>query len=78
MAAAKERMEGNEKALASFERFIEHLSDNKVDLAATPVQFGERLAFDPKAEKFVGNSQADMLLTRDYRAPFVVPAAGKV
>ena len=29
---------------------------------------------DPKTEKFIGNAEADKLLTRDYRKPYVVPA----
>jgi hypothetical protein len=28
---------------------------------------------DPAAERFIGNEDANALLTRDYRAPFVVP-----
>ncbi len=36
-------------------------------------QLGPKLKFDPKAEKFVGNPEADALLTRPYRKPFVVP-----
>ena len=36
------------------------------------------MAVDAANEKFVDNSTADALLTRDYRAPFVVPAAGQV
>jgi len=31
------------------------------------------LKFDGKAEKFVGDAEADKLLTRDYRAPYVIP-----
>jgi predicted dehydrogenase len=34
---------------------------------------GPKLSFEPATEKFVGNSSADKLLTRDYRAPYVVP-----
>jgi hypothetical protein len=34
---------------------------------------GKVLEFDPKKEKFVGDPEADKLLTRDYRKPFVVP-----
>ena len=34
---------------------------------------GPMLKFDPKAEKFIGNAKANELLTRPYRAPFVVP-----
>ncbi len=45
----------------------------KMDLGKQTYQLGPELQFDPKTEKFVGNSDADKLLTRDYREPFVVP-----
>jgi hypothetical protein len=32
------------------------------------------LKMDPKTERFIDNPEADKLLTREYRAPFVVPA----
>ena len=44
-----------------------------LDLAKSTYQLGPMLKFDPQAEKFVGNAQADKLLTRPYRKPFVVP-----
>jgi len=44
-----------------------------LDLSKSTYQLGPMLKFDPKAEKFVGNPAADMLLTRPYRKPFVVP-----
>ena len=34
---------------------------------------GPKLDFDPEKERFVNNPAADMLLTRPYRRPFVVP-----
>ena len=34
---------------------------------------GAALTLDPKAETFLDNEQADQMLTREYRAPFVVP-----
>ena len=34
---------------------------------------GEFLKMDPATERFVDNAAADKLLTRNYRAPFVVP-----
>jgi hypothetical protein len=34
---------------------------------------GRVLEFNPITEKFVGDAEADKLLTRTYRAPFVVP-----
>ena len=37
-------------------------------------RLGRTVQFDPNAERFVSDAQADAMLTRDYRAPFVVPA----
>jgi hypothetical protein len=34
---------------------------------------GPKLDFDPVKERFIGNDRANALLTRAYRAPFVVP-----
>ncbi len=39
----------------------------------TTLRVGPKLEFDPQKEKFVNNPAADMLLTRPYRHPFVVP-----
>ena len=36
------------------------------------------LPFDPKTETFPGNDEANAMLTREYRKPFVVPPAGQV
>jgi hypothetical protein len=49
-----------------------HLKDNEVDLAAARVRLGRELSFDGAAEKFVSAPDADALLTREYRKPFVV------
>ena len=43
------------------------------DLATNTYQLGPMLTFDPQAEKFAGNPQADALLTRPYRKPFIAP-----
>jgi predicted dehydrogenase len=61
--------EGNE----AFNRTRKHLTENGVDLAKTQLRVGRTLSFDPKAEKFVNDPEADKLLTREYRKPFVVP-----
>ncbi len=78
LAEARKRLAGNDEAQATFERFSSHLKDNGLDLAKVELGFGKQLQFDPKTEKFVDNSLADQMLTREYRAPFVVPAAGQV
>jgi hypothetical protein len=43
-----------------------------LDLTKNTYQLGPMLTFDPETEKFVGNAEANKLLTRDYREPFVV------
>ncbi len=69
-----ESLKTSDNAKDTFERTVAHLKDNKVDLDAEQVQFGPALAFDPKAENFPGNDEANKMVTREYRAPFVVPA----
>ena len=43
-----------------------------LDLSQSTYNLGPMLKFNPETEKFVGNAEADKLLTRDYREPFVV------
>ena len=74
---AKERVAAlriKDDARDTFDRTMRHLADNQVDLAGTKLQLGPLLAFNPSQEKFVDNSAADAMLTREYRAPFVVPS----
>ena len=44
-----------------------------VDPEKATLWVGPKLMFDPVLEKFVNRPEAERLLTRDYRAPFVVP-----
>ncbi len=44
-----------------------------VDPEKATLWVGPKLQFDPEKEKFVNNPEADKLLTRNYRPPFVVP-----
>ncbi len=71
--AIAEKIKGSKDAADSFERLTAHLAANKLDPATEQLTFGEHLKFDPTTEKFIGNAEADKLLTREYRAPFVVP-----
>lgn len=57
----------------SFDRMAEHLSRNGVDISTDQVTLGVPLKMNPKTEKFIGNAKADELLTRKYRAPYIVP-----
>jgi predicted dehydrogenase len=53
-----------------------HLSAALVHMANISYRTKRHLRFDPKAEKFVNDAEANKMLTRDYRAPYIVP--GKV
>jgi len=58
----------------SFEDIKRHLADTgRVELADTPCRLGPMLTFDARAEKFVEAPDANELLGRAYRDPFVVP-----
>ena len=50
-----------------------HLTANEVNLTMDKLALGPVLTMDPKTEKFIGNVAADKMLTREYRAPFIVP-----
>jgi len=78
MAEATARLGDRYHAAEDFERFAKHLADNNVPADTTKIQFGEPLVIDPATETFVGNDQANAMLSREYRQPFVVPAAGQV
>jgi predicted dehydrogenase len=74
---ASERLGADKEGLETFQRFSEHLAANMVMIEHTKsLRFGKRLTIDPQHEVFTGPgvSEANAMLTRDYRKPFVVPA----
>lgn len=73
VAEIKKSIESQTGAVETFDRMVQHLVANGVDLNATPLSFGPVLQFDAKSEKVIGNQAAAKLMTREYRAPFVVP-----
>ena len=50
-----------------------HTSSALAHLGNISYRLGRRLKFDPSTESFVGDSEADAMLTREYRKPYVVP-----
>ena len=50
-----------------------HTSSALAHLGNTAYRLGRKLTFDPKTETYVGDDEANQMLTRDYRGPFVVP-----
>jgi len=75
-----EKVNCQDNAKETFERTMAHLKDNGLDAEAVQLQVGPVLEFDPKAETFTGDlkDKANPMLTREYRAPYVVPAADAV
>jgi predicted dehydrogenase len=69
----RDKLTGNKEALDSLDRLATHLEANGVDLNVEKLTMGEFLKMDPKTEKFIGNPAADKQLTREYRAPYIVP-----
>ena len=51
-----------------------HLSSAYCHLGNIAYRLGRKLHINPSTETFVNDSEADAMLTREYRAPFVVPA----
>jgi predicted dehydrogenase len=72
--AIRERLQGEPAAAETFARLQEHLGANGVDLAGTPLTLGATLKMDPASERFLGNRQANHLLSREYRKGFEVPS----
>ena len=50
-----------------------HLSTTLCHLGNISYRVGRSVTFDGAAERFVGDAEADKLLTRKYRAPYVLP-----
>jgi predicted dehydrogenase len=58
----------------TFARMEEHLTQgNGIALDGLEYRLGRKLTVDAKGERFVDDPEANRLLTRPYRAPFVVP-----
>jgi hypothetical protein len=72
--AALSNLKVHENVIETFDRTVRHLRDNKIDLAQNKLTLGQSLHIESGQEAFVNNRQANALLTRDYRSPFVLPA----
>ncbi len=65
--------DGNNEIWETFGRFEDHLAANGIKLRDGVYRLGRRLRIDPVAERFIGDEEANRMLTRQYRPPFVVP-----
>ena len=71
----RQMITANDILVEAFERCLEHLKANGVDLQRDPLTIGPALTFDQKREEFTGefSGLANMYLTRNYREPYIVP-----
>ena len=69
----KEALKNDKGMVESWDRMAEHLAKNEVDIEKEKVTLGVPLKMDTKSEKFLGNEKANAMLTRNYRAPYIVP-----
>jgi hypothetical protein len=69
----KETIKADKGLAEAFGRMTEHLAANDVDITKNQVTLGVPLKMDPKTERFLDNDKANELLTRPYRAPYIVP-----
>jgi hypothetical protein len=60
---------------ALLEETKQHLSKHQIEIASSDIMLSPVLEFDSEKEKFLGDHsvEANRLLKREYRAPFVVP-----
>ncbi|MBU6400210.1 MAG: gfo/Idh/MocA family oxidoreductase, partial [Verrucomicrobia bacterium] len=72
-AEIREAIQSDQAATETFGRMCEHLASNEINLDQTEAALGVFLQMDPQRERFIGNAQANAMLTRHYRKPFVVP-----
>jgi hypothetical protein len=71
----KAALADNPEMLDSFDRMVEHLVANEIDLDKEPLTMGPMLTMDPEKEQYTGEygDMANMFLKRNYREPFIVP-----
>ena len=72
------KLKVHENVSETFDRTVEHLRENNVDLEQTKLTLGTLLHPDPEREVFVGHSRADAFLTREYRKPFIVTVESEI
>jgi hypothetical protein len=70
-----EAIADDEDAVKAFERMKTNLARAVpgMNLDESEYRLGRTLTYDGEAEQFVDDDEANKMLTRDYRDPFVVP-----
>ncbi|HSQ58497.1 MAG TPA: Gfo/Idh/MocA family oxidoreductase, partial [Gemmata sp.] len=67
------KLSGNDFGTDALTRMADHLKDHGIKFDGKNLLVGKKLDFDGKSERFVNDKEADAMVTRNYRKPFVVP-----
>ncbi len=74
VTSAASHFRGDKTALETWQSTTGHLEkENGLQLSGLNCLLGPQLKLDQQAERIIDNPRANELLTRNYRAPFVVP-----
>jgi hypothetical protein len=71
-------IKAHEDVQDTLERTKHSLAEAGVDLDKTQLTLGQPLRVDGDKESFLDNAAANALLSREYRAPFVVPKLSEI
>ena len=71
-SAQREILSESPEVEESFQQIRGNLEAVGVDLERATLRFGRPLTIDPRTEQCVGDDEANALLRREYRAPFVI------
>jgi hypothetical protein len=72
-SASTQSLGDNAQVVESFEKIRANLQAVGMKLEESTYTLGRDLAFDPAAERFIGDDEANTLVTREYRKGFEVP-----
>jgi hypothetical protein len=70
-----QKLGDNREVVETFNNLVENVRGVGIRLEGTDYRLGRTLTIDPRLERFIGEGadEANAMLTREYRRPFVVP-----
>jgi predicted dehydrogenase len=73
-----EAIKSHDNVIETFDRTCQHLQESKIDLEQSRLSLGQHLRIDGDQERFHDHPEANAMLTREYRAPFIVPKESEI
>jgi predicted dehydrogenase len=76
--AELEKRSLNPEVSNTFDRMVDHLRENQIPLSEAKLVLGPMLRIEAGTERLIDHADANTLLTRTYRPPFVVPTEEQI